>query len=97
MLQTCEPNTPVGIRFEGRLDTARCAEIEADVRARVASPSGPVVFDLEGVDFVSSTFLRLCIFACKQAGSHGFRVVNVGPAIKRVFKIAGLDSMLASG
>jgi len=94
MLQACEPNTTVDIRFEGRLDTARCAEIEADVRARVTSPSGPVVFDLDRVDFVSSSFLRLCVYAYQQAGSHGFRIVNVGPFIKRVFKIAGFDSML---
>lgn len=64
------------------------------MRAAVTAPALPVVFDLEGVDFVASAFLRLCIFGLKQAGGHGFQVVNVGPCIKRVFKIAGLNAML---
>ena len=94
MLPTCEPQEKLVIRFEGSLDTAKCDEIEADVRGAVAGSTAPVVFDLDGVDFVSSAFLRLCIYARQQAGDHGFQIVNVGPYIKRVFKIAGLDAML---
>ena len=60
----------------------------------VTGASTPVIFDLDGVDFVSSAFLRLCIYAQRQAGDHGFQIVHVGPYVKRVFKIAGLDAML---
>ncbi len=94
MLPTCVPGETIAIRFEGRLDTATCARIERDVQAAVTDPDRPVVFDLDGVEFVSSSFLRLCVYAYKQAANHGFRVTNVGPSIKRVFKIAGFDGML---
>ena len=94
MLPTCEPQETLTIRFEGRLDTARCAQLETEVRTAVTAPNAPVVFDLEQVDFVSSSFLRLCIYAYQQAGSRGFQIIHVGPSIKRVFKIAGLDAML---
>jgi anti-anti-sigma factor len=94
MLPSCEPQEKLVIRFEGSMDTAKCATIETEVRTAVSGPGTPVVFDLEGVDFISSAFLRLCIYGQQQAGDHGFQIVNVGPYVKRVFKIAGLDAML---
>jgi anti-anti-sigma factor len=94
MLPSCEPPKKLVIRFEGCMDTTRCAEIETEVRTAVTGAIIPVVFDIEGVDFISSAFLRFCIYAQHQAGDHGFQIVNVGPYIKRVFKIAGLDAML---
>lgn len=90
---TCESPEGLLIRFEGHLDTARCAEIADELQAAVTAPTGPVVFDLQQVSFVSSAFIRLCIHAYQQAGSHGFQVIHASPLIKRVFKIAGLDTM----
>jgi anti-anti-sigma factor len=98
-LEACLPKEEeetVAIRFEGRKDIAMCAQIEPHVRAAVTAPDKPVVFDLEGVDFISSAFLRLCVYAWQQAEGHGFQIVNAGPCIKRVFKIAGLDRMFES-
>lgn len=94
MLPSCEPQETLLIRFEGSMDSAKCAKVEAQVRAALRQPDAPVVFDLDGVDFISSAFLRFCIYGLQQAGAHGFQIVNVGPNIKRVFKIAGLDAML---
>jgi anti-anti-sigma factor len=94
MVQTCEPGKNILIEFDGRLDTAKCLKIEASVRDMVIGTSVPVVFDLGKVEFVSSSFLRLCIYALQQAGVHGFQIINACPSIKRVFKIAGLDAML---
>jgi anti-anti-sigma factor len=76
------------------MDTAKCAELESEVRAAVTQPNTLVVFDLEGVAFVSSAFLRFCIYAQQQAGDRGFQIINVGSSVKRVFKIAGLNAML---
>jgi anti-anti-sigma factor len=94
MLQACKPQDTLVIHFKGPMDTAACARIEADVHASVANPNAPVVFDLNSVDFVSSSFLRLCVYAHQQARDNGFQVIHVGPSVKRVFKIAGLDFML---
>ncbi|MHB8973134.1 MAG: ATP-binding protein [Pirellulaceae bacterium] len=72
MFSSCELQDQLVIRFEGPLDTAKCAGIESEVRTAVTRPSTPVVFDLDGVAFVSSAFLRFCIYAQQQAGDHGF-------------------------
>jgi anti-anti-sigma factor len=95
MSPTCDPQNQLVLRFQGCMDTAKCGEIEADVRTSLADADQPVVFDLDAVDFVSSSFLRLCIIARRQASPNGFQIVNVCPMVKRVFKIAGLDGMLA--
>ena len=94
MLQSRESQDKLVIRFEGSMDSAKCTTIETEVRTAVTEPRMPIVFDLDGVDFISSAFLRFCIYGQKQAGDHGFQIVNAGPNIKRVFKIAGLDVML---
>jgi anti-anti-sigma factor len=96
MIQTCEPDKQILFHFEGHLDTAKCMEIQAEVRGTITASSLPVVFDLGKVVFVSSSFLRMCIYAYQQAGERGFRIVGASPYVKRVFKIAGLDKILNS-
>lgn len=94
MKQTSTLGDTVELRFEPLLDTATCQRIEEEVRAAVTDPQGPVVFNLEGVEFIASSFLRLCVYASRQVGDGDFHVTNVDPNIKRVFKIAGFDAML---
>jgi anti-anti-sigma factor len=65
--------------------------------ARIQSSGKAVVFDLEAVSFLSSAFLSLCISAAKESqGDNRLRLVNVGPELKKVLKIAGLDEGLLS-
>ena len=94
MTQTCDPETQLTYFFEGHLDTALCADLEPELRDTVSKADLPVVFDMAAATFVSSSFLRLCVFAYKQAGPGRFQVIHVSPAVKKVFKIAGLDCML---
>ena len=53
-----------------------------------------LVFDLAGVDFVSSAFLRLCLQAAKISGGGAFRIVRASPAVKKLFVVAGLDQLI---
>ena len=78
--------------FNGRLDTAASLTIEGDLLARVAEAGGPVVFDMAGVDYVCSAFLRLCVVMAKRPAA--FSMVHVEPAVKKVFKIAGFDGIM---
>jgi len=60
------------------------------------SESGAVniVFDLEGVNYVASGFLRLCMSAASKVEQGKFSVINTDPQIMKVYKIAGLDAVL---
>jgi anti-anti-sigma factor len=83
------------VSFSCKMDTAQCQAIEKELADQIKSQTGPVVFDLRGVDFVSSMFLRLCIKVIKERGQGNFSVINVEPLIKKVFKIAGLDVIIS--
>ncbi len=80
--------------FDPRMDTAASQQCEPVLDERLAQADGPVVFDLKGVSFVSSFFLRLVLKAAKQCGSN-FSIVDVEPSVKLVLKTAGLDSLIS--
>lgn len=65
------------------------------------APSSPgrmkIVFDLDGVDYICSAFLRLCIVAGKSVEKGCFTIVNSEPNVLKVFKTAGLDSLFSIG
>jgi len=82
--------------FEGPLNTAKCTEIEEELKSQVEQAGLPVVFDLESVDYVASSFFRLCMTTSKKIGTQNFRVIHVNPEINKIFMIAGLGDFVQS-
>jgi len=78
------------IQFNGQLHAAACGAINDDVMNDCEEADGPLTFDLEGVTFASSSFLRIVLAANRLKGRTGFAIVNVQPDVKKVFKMAGL-------
>ena len=81
--------------FAERMDTNTCIECEEELFETIGNSNVPVLFDLTDVDYVSSAFLRLCLRVSRQVKPENFSVVNVRPNIKKVFKIAGFDNIIA--
>jgi anti-anti-sigma factor len=94
MFSLYEQERSLTVVFSGRLDTSECLEADARLEAAVGAAGGSVEFDLGGVDYVASLFLRICVRTARQVGPGRFSIVNVGPSVKKVFKIAGLDEYL---
>ncbi len=84
------------LRFEGRLDSAGCAGLHQRVVDQIGAvqPQQSLRFDLAASDFVASAFLRLCVIAARDLGSERFELVNLGPLVREVFGMAGLDRHL---
>lgn len=80
-------------KFSGYMDTKTCLEVERDVMNSVESARS-IVFDLDGVEYIDSTFLRLCGKAYYKVNAGDFSIINVTPAVKKIFKIAGLAERL---
>ncbi len=95
MVQSTQKDGSLEFRFSGRLDTMECSRLEGEVTREAQAAGQPVVFDLAGVDFVASAFLRLCLMVHQKAPGNRLTLVNVSPPIKKVFKIAGLDQLVA--
>ena len=90
--------------FRGRLDTILCNQVSIELLSKYNSLTEhgnsdelldfELVFDLNDVDFISSSFIRLCVAGKKKVKDGCFSIRNVDPFIKKTFKIAGLDEIL---
>ncbi|MEI8188230.1 MAG: STAS domain-containing protein [candidate division NC10 bacterium] len=80
--------------FPERMDTLACEKYQEQINQQVSRTGLPVTFDLSGVGYVASSFIRICMRAAQAVGRDHFDMINVAPEIKKVFKIAGLDQQL---
>lgn len=83
------------LRLSGRLDAHGAAEIQASL-PRI-KPGGTVLFDLAGVDYLSSAGVRVFVALHKKLHASGGRMVlaAVQPYCREVLKISGLEQMFA--
>ncbi len=84
------------VRFPTKkMDTAACLEADKDfLKSLGESGAKNIVFDMDGVSYIASGFLRLCVSAAGKVEKGKFSVINTDPLIMKVYKIAGLDSAL---
>jgi anti-anti-sigma factor len=80
----------VTIQLAGSLDTATAPELDRELTACLAGPVNDLVFDLAGLNFVSSAGLRLFSVARKQIVARGggrASFINLQPQVAEVFAI----------
>ncbi len=80
--------------FSGRMDTVKCMEIKEEIKEKIENKKVKLVFDMGEVEYISSSFLRICVNAATTEGIENFSIIKVIPNIKKVFKIAGLEDKL---
>jgi anti-anti-sigma factor len=83
------------VRLSGRLDAHGAAEVEPSLPA--ARSGLEVVFDLGGVDYLSSAGVRVFVALHKRLSAAGGRMVlaAVQPYCREVFRISGLEQVFA--
>ena len=81
--------------FSYKMDTMCCREIDDTIDELIEKYDCPVVFDLTGVEYVSSSFLRICQRGAAAVGSENFEIINADPAVKKVFEISGMMNVLS--
>ena len=74
----------------GRVDTITAPDLEAAV---VTDGIEELVFDLAGVDYVSSAGLRVLLSAQKKMAGRSMKIANAKPAVKEVFDITGFSDI----
>jgi anti-anti-sigma factor len=84
--------------FKGRMDALSTPQVseflESDPAVQGRNPENELVFDLTEVDYIASSFIRLCVNYARKAGPGGFAITNCQPFVKKTFKISGLDEIL---
>lgn len=93
MLRFATENGQLRCVFSGSLTTLQCMEVEKELYARIRDAGLPVVFDMRDVDVIASAFLRICLTVYKEAGDR-LSIVNLSPAVRAVFKIAGFTDLI---
>lgn len=84
--------------FTGRLDTLAVQKlseiIQVNLPIKEGSSRDKIIFDLKDVNYIASSFIRICVNVAKEAGQGQFSIVRCQPFIKKTFKISGLDEIL---
>jgi anti-anti-sigma factor len=80
--------------FTGSLNSDVCTKLTGGLSAKISETRGKVVFDLKGVDYIASSFLRTCQKFYKEVGSENFSIINVSPNVKKVFKMTGFEQFM---
>jgi anti-sigma B factor antagonist len=77
------------IVLEGRLDTESAPDLEGPLDSVLASPVKVLVFDLSGLEYITSAGLRLLMRAEKSMAARSGKVLmlNPRPPVQKVFDI----------
>jgi len=83
--------------LHGRLGADNAQELSKKVQDKMdefKNDGLKINFDLKEVDYIASSFIRICVATAKQLQDGHFSISNTNPMIKKVFKISGLDEIL---
>ena len=81
--------------LEGELDTAAAVEVENVLKPLYQSDGKDVIIDCAGLEYISSSGLRILLNILKGAKATGSKVImrHVNDDIKNVFKLTGFISI----
>ena len=80
----------------GKLDTQTAGSAMDQLQQYLGVDKGNLLINLSGLDFVSSSGLRVILRAAKQVRANGgnMKVCGARGVVKEVLEISGFDSLL---
>ena len=82
------------VALEGRLDTTTSPEFESKLEGELNEITD-LVFDFEGLEYLSSAGLRVLLAAQKIMNKQGKMVIrNANNTIKEIFEVTGFSNIL---
>ena len=94
-LQITQTLDSVMAQLDGRLDTASAAQFTLDMQPLMDNAHKHIILDCAGLEFISSSGLRLFLSLRKESLAKGGSVTirNITPEVKQVFTITGFFSL----
>ncbi len=79
----------------GKLDVYSSSDVEARLLDAIDDNIKTLILDVSGLEFISSTGMRVFIIASKRIQSLGGKMVfaSVGPNIQKILEISGFSKM----
>ncbi|HXC23131.1 MAG TPA: STAS domain-containing protein [Solirubrobacteraceae bacterium] len=86
----------VRVSLQGELDLASAPRMEDHFAAIDAQAPARVVVDLDGLEFIDSSGLRMLLLADARAREHGYEFVLLAgcESVQRVFEMTGALDIL---
>lgn len=86
----------ITLTIVGRLDTVTSVQLSNEVDQVFATGASNLVFDLKGLDYISSAGLRVLLVAQKQAAAKGTKLelTGVSASVKQILDITGFSGIL---
>ena len=82
------------VKLEGRLDTTTAPELEGALRDELSEVKA-LVFDLSGLEYISSAGLRVLLSTQKTMNRQGsMKLIGVKETIMEIFSITGFCDIL---
>ncbi|MBR4670763.1 MAG: STAS domain-containing protein [Butyrivibrio sp.] len=83
----------IKISLEGRLDTATSAQLDIEVQSSLDNVE-KLIFDLSGLEYISSAGLRVFLSAQKIMNKKGSIIVqNASEDVKDIFEMTGFSEL----
>ena len=95
VMQTPLGGGVVGVVVEGRLDAATVPTLEQTFQRLLSEGQTRLVIDLSGVNYISSSGLRVLLTARRQARSRGgdMFLCHLHPRVREIFEMVGFLSV----
>ena len=82
------------LALEGRLDTGTAPKLDSELRTELKGVSS-LVFDMDGLEYISSAGLRVLLTAQKIMNKQGTLVIrNASEEVMEIFDVTGFSSVL---
>jgi anti-anti-sigma factor len=83
-------------QLAGRIDAATSPAVENAVNTAVGGGGKRVIFDMNGVSYVSSAGLRVILLAAKKAAAAkgGMAVFGLQSGVQEVFSVSGFGRIV---
>ena len=90
-----EENGIIVVDFFGKMNTGTSPEAEKYVNALIEDGANNILMNLEELDFISSTGLRVILATGKKVGGTGGKLVICSPnhTVKDVLDMSGFSTM----
>jgi len=83
------------IQLEGKMNTATSSDADVHLSQLIANGSSKLLLNMGGVDYISSSGLRVILANGKKVNTFGGKLAfcNLNPSVGEVFRISGFNSI----
>lgn len=81
------------VTLEGRLDTAAADQTDKELSVLNEQPGRDIIFDCEGLEYISSSGLRILLNVRKHATDNQVTIRNLNDDVLHIFQMTGFNNL----